>query len=86
MGFFDRPDGDFEDDEPVDDFDIGTSPWIGGVVPLEVVLARNEKAAVVLSSVVAYRHSFDFTIKSFSREAIAARFRTRTATAEHHDR
>jgi len=75
MGFFDLPDREFDDDElDVDDehdFDgLRPAAWIAGVVPLELVVARSEEAAVVVSRVSAYPDGFELTVNSYLRRSV----------------
>lgn len=69
-GFFDRPpdpenEGDtddwFEDDEPQ------PALYLGGVVPLEAIVARSETAAVALRGLIAYPDGFELTVSSWTR-------------------
>ncbi len=66
------------------EFDPGTSPWIGGVVPIELVLARSDEAAVVLRQVVAYPTGFDFTIEAFLHRSVPRRRRVPFGPRRHH--
>ena len=70
MPFFERPepppeDEDIEDD---DDFDVldETNRYLGGVVPLELLLARSDSAAVAIRGVVAYPDGFELSVVTFT--------------------
>ncbi len=77
MGFFDLPDlepGDDElDAEEEDDHGYeGRRPaaWMPGVVPVELVVARSDEAAVVLSRISAFPDGFEFTVNSYLRRSV----------------
>ena len=72
VGFFDRITSDLgpDDDPDIEAFEDPTSPWIGGVVAAELVLARSEQAAVVLTSIVTYPDSFAFTVQSYLHRSV----------------
>jgi hypothetical protein len=71
MPFFERPepppeDEDIEDDDDVDVLDE-TNRYLGGVVPLELLLARSDSAAVAIRGVVAYPDGFELSVVTFTR-------------------
>jgi hypothetical protein len=78
MGFFQLPeptdDDRFAEDDD-DEFDDPTAHWVGGVVPVEVVVARSDKAAVVVRGIVAYPDGFAFTLESFLHRSVRRRRR-----------
>lgn len=86
MGFFDLPDREPDDDElDVDDqedsFDgLRPGAWVAGVVPLELVVARSDQAAVVVSRISAYPDGFELTVNSHLRRTVK---RTRRHRAYH---
>jgi hypothetical protein len=62
MPFFEveYPDGEVEEEEEPDAFDeLRPASWIGGVVPLELVVSRSQQAAVVVRGLVAYPEGFE---------------------------
>ena len=71
MGFFDLPERDpDEDDLELDDEDDGfdelrPAPWTAGVVPIELVVARSDEAAVVVTGLRAYPDGFDLTVDTY---------------------
>lgn len=78
MGFFEVPDADDGDLEPDPPFDIPqTGAWTAGVVPLELVVARSDDAAVVASRIAAYPDGFELTLDSFLHRSAQARRRRR---------
>lgn len=64
MGFFDAPPERTEPEWPEVPDEV---PVIGGAVPLELVLARSDEAAVVLRSVTAYADGMELTIVAARR-------------------
>ena len=86
MGFFDLPDRGSDDDAlDVDDEEDGfdglrPAAWIAGVVPLELVVARSDQAAVVVSRISAYRDGFELRVNSFLRRSVK---RSRRQRAHH---
>jgi hypothetical protein len=77
MGFFDRhpdPDdgrnGGFGYEEPPD-----PAVYVGGVIPLEVLLARSGKAAVAVRGLIAYPDGFEFSLCTWLHPTVAARRR-----------
>jgi len=88
MGFFHIPDPTDDDDTLLDDdedeFDPPTAQWIGGVVPVEVVVARSDQAAVVVRSLVAYPDGFAFTLDAFLHRSVKLK-RDRRGPFHHHD-
>lgn len=80
MGFFDLPDPGPDDDEldEGDDDDDGfgdlrPSAWVPGVVPVELVVARSEQAAVVVSRIAAYPDGFELTVHSYLHRSVKRR-------------
>jgi hypothetical protein len=71
MPFFEMPPRPQVDDEEDDDarFDIDdlASLYVGGVVPLQLVIARSEVAAVVVREIVAFPDGFEFTVCAYTR-------------------
>jgi hypothetical protein len=74
MGFFDELtfpgwEDDSQDDLAFDQPEWFGSPrgWLGGVVPLEVAVARSAKAAVFLTRFVAYPTGFSMTANALAR-------------------
>lgn len=86
MGFFDLPDREPEDDEldvddEEDDFEgLRPATWIAGVVPLELVIARSDRAAVVVSRISAYPDGFELTVNSYLHRSVK---RTRRRHVQH---
>jgi len=75
MGFFDRPELEPEDDaldELDDDGYEGSRPaaWIPGVVPVELLVARSDDAAVVVSRLSAFPDGFELTVHSHLRRSV----------------
>lgn len=66
MGFFDRS-SDVEWPDFDDSDDIDRAVYLGGVVPLETLIARSETGAVGVRSVVAYPDGFEFTVVAWRR-------------------
>jgi hypothetical protein len=66
MGFFDQPQSepDDVDDADLQSYDDGTAPWLPGLVAEEIVLAQNDRAALVLGSVRVFRETI--TLKVFA--------------------
>ena len=90
MGFFDLPEHDPEDDdlEPDEDeeFDDGRpGPWVGGVVPVELLIAQSEEAAVTVSRIVAYPDGFELTVNSYLRRSVRRARRRRHHPMMWHD-
>lgn len=76
MGFFELPERDPEEDdlEPDDPYDIPrAAPWIAGIVPLELVVARSDEAAVVASRIAAHPDGFELTLNSYIRPSASRR-------------
>jgi hypothetical protein len=75
MSFFERPSADHSDDETADEtFDEVLEPqstYLGGVVPVEVLLAQSDAAAVALRSIVAFPDGFEFTLDVWVRHPVA---------------
>lgn len=79
MAFFDLPEPEPEDDE-LDDGDDGggygdlrPASWVPGVVPVELVVARSARAAVVVSRVAAYRDGFELIVNSYLHRSVKRR-------------
>lgn len=76
MGFFDLPDREPDDDElDVDDEEEGFADrwpgaWIAGVVPVELVVARSDRAAVVVTRISAYPDGFELTMSSYLHRSV----------------
>jgi hypothetical protein len=75
VGFFDRPavdeyedDDEFEDDDDQIEFDDGRRTWIGGTVPLQLVVARSEDAVVVVTHITVFPSGFEFRLGAHLRE------------------
>ena len=75
MGFFDLPERDPEEDDvaavdenPFDDLQPG--PWVGGVVPLELVVARSDDAVVLIAGLSAFPDGLELTLKSYLRKGV----------------
>lgn len=73
-GLFDLPEFEAEDDLDTDDEDddfegLRPATWIPGVVPAELLVARSEQAAVVVSRPSAYPEGFELTVKSYVRRS-----------------
>ena len=71
MGFFDDvdlPEDEF-DEEDFDEPEWAGPPrgWLGGVVPLELLVARSERAAVVATNLTAYPTGFEFRLRVLTR-------------------
>ena len=77
MGFFDVPErepGDDLDDEEEDAFDDARpAAWVGGVVPLQLVVARSGDAAVVLYRIVAFPEGFELTLNTYVHRSVPRR-------------
>jgi hypothetical protein len=74
MGFFDvdRP----AEPETVPEekpWDSQTAPWVGGVVPLEAVVARSDDAAVVVSRIEAYPYGLHMTVRACLHRSVSRR-------------
>ncbi len=83
MGFFDLPEREPDDDEldEEDDDDFGglrPAAWVPGVVPVELVVARSEQAAVVVERIAAYPDGFELTVHSYLHHSVTRRRRART--------
>jgi hypothetical protein len=50
-------------------------PWVGGVVPLELVVARSDRAAVVLTRIAAYPEGFSLAVHSYLHRSVRPRSR-----------
>ena len=74
MGFFDRPEPVAEDDVEEGD-DPRPGPWLAGSVLGDLVVARNDRAAVVVSRVGAVPDGFEFTIVSYLHRSVPRRRR-----------
>ena len=74
MGFFEmpEPEDDLEDEEE-DDFFDDHAPWTGGVVPLDLVVARSDQAAVVVTHISAFPDGFAFTVESYLHRSVPRR-------------
>lgn len=79
MGFFDRSERDEADDQEEDEFDDSEPPWVAGVVPLELLLARSDQAAVTVSAITVYPERFSLTVNSFLRPSVKRRGHQRRA-------
>jgi hypothetical protein len=80
VGFFDLPEPDPGEDLEIDEDDDGVTDlrparWVGGVVPVELVIARSDEAAVVASRVSAYPDGFELTLVSFLSSSVKPRRR-----------
>lgn len=53
--------------EPEPPWERGPDNVLGGVVPLQLLLARSETVAVTITDVVAYRSGFSFELGSIRR-------------------
>ena len=75
MGFFDVPEPEPEDDLDDEDAfdDARPAAWIGGVVPLQLVVARSDEAAVVVSRVVAFPEGFELTLNTYVHRSVPRR-------------
>ncbi|MDQ6727925.1 MAG: hypothetical protein M3066_17445 [Actinomycetota bacterium] len=83
MRFFDRPQPDpddasgEEDDafgEEDDAFDgLRPAAWVGGVVPLDIVIARSAEAAVVATRMSAFPEGFELTVDSYLHRSVSRR-------------
>ncbi len=74
MGFFDdfrlpSFDRDEESEPAAPDWFGPPDDWLGGVIPVELLLGRGEDAAAYLTRLVAYPTGFGFTIEVLSRKA-----------------
>jgi hypothetical protein len=72
VGFFDEqkpPDWEPEEEAEPEDPEWISPPrdWVGGVVPLELLVASSEAAAVFVTHLVAYPTGFGFTLHAFVR-------------------
>ena len=68
MPFFERPPREHDDED--DDFDNFVEPrrnHMGGVVAVELLLARSDTAVVAIRSIVAYPDGFEFTLTCWVR-------------------
>lgn len=81
MGFFegrraagDDPDDDGEIDE-VDELDEPRAAYVGGVVPIEAIIARTATAAVGLRGIVAYPDGFELRLTAWVRRPARGRRR-----------
>jgi hypothetical protein len=73
MGFFQLPEPSEDDrfaEDDDDEFDDPSAHWVGGVVPVELVVARSEQAGVVVRGIVAYPDGFAFTLESFLHRSV----------------
>ena len=75
MGFFDLPERDPEeddiaavDDDPFEDLQPG--PWVGGVVPLELVIARSDDAVILIAGLSAFPDGVELMLKSYLRKGV----------------
>ena len=81
MGFFDLPERDPEEEdlelEDEQDELEGSRPaaWIGGVVPVELLVARSEEAAVTAGRILAYPDGFELTVNSYLHRSVTGRRR-----------
>lgn len=85
MGFFDLPALEPDDDELDGDDDedyegMRPAAWIPGVVPVELLLARSDEAAVVLSRLSAFPDGVEFSVNSYLRRSVK---RSRRARLHH---
>jgi hypothetical protein len=86
MGFFDLPEREPDDDESDNDDEedgiegLRPAAWIAGVVPMELVIARSDQAAVVVSRVSAYPDGFELTVSSYLHRSVK---RTRRRRVHH---
>jgi hypothetical protein len=74
LGFFDdlrSPWGDARDEEEEEyeapEWLEAPGNWLGGVVPVQALIARSEAAAIYLSRIVAYPVGFEFTLDALTR-------------------
>jgi hypothetical protein len=84
MGFFDLPEHQPDDEvlEPdEDDFFDGLRPaaWVAGIVPVELLVARSDQAAVVVNRIAAYQDGFELTVNSYLHRSVRPRRRHRWA-------
>jgi hypothetical protein len=75
MGFFRVPDPAedddiFGEDDDEFEFDAPSSKWVGGAVPLELLVARSDQAAVVVRNLVAYHDGFGFVMEAFLHPSV----------------
>ncbi len=81
MGFFDLPERDLEEEDlapedEVDEFEgLRPAPWIPGVVPVELLVARSDEAAVVLGRILAFPDGFQLTVHSYLHRSLKRRRR-----------
>lgn len=77
MGFFDRRRDSIDDEIEIEDDDALESPAIhlGGVVPIEALLARSETAAAAIRGMVGYPDGFAFTLAVWVRTPVVRRRR-----------
>jgi hypothetical protein len=80
MGFFDLPEREPDEDHVDEDEDgpdeLRPAPWTAGVVPVELVAARSDEAAVVVSGVRAYPEGFELTVDAFLHRSVPRRRRS----------
>jgi hypothetical protein len=70
MGFFDDLVPPALPEEPEDDTPVWLSApegWIGGLVPVQELIARSEEAAIAFARIVAYPFGFEVTLDVFTR-------------------
>ena len=88
VGFFDLPDAEPDEDDDYDDEDAfdGMRPaaWAAGVVPIELVIAKSEQAAVVVRQMAIYPDGFDLTVQSHLHRSVRPG-RSRHWMMWHHD-
>ncbi len=82
MSFFAdrRPDPSDADDDFLDEFDDfadSQARLLGGVVPLELLIARSDTAAFAVRSITAYPDGFEFTLAAWVRNVRRPRRRAR---------
>ncbi len=89
MRFFDTEFPEDEDDDEADDegFDGSLSaPWVGGVVAVELVVARSPQAAVVVRGLVAYPDGFEFSLQAWVHRSVRLKSRHREMFWHRHRR
>jgi hypothetical protein len=67
--FFERPQGEQDDDDESfdEDFSDPHDRYLGGVVPLELLVARSDTAAIAIRNLVAFADGFEFNLKVWVR-------------------
>jgi hypothetical protein len=69
MGFFDLPAGNHDDEEDLDQTDDDLpGRWMGGVVPLEAIIARSEIGAIAVCRVLGFPDGFELEVVAWLRK------------------